>query len=109
MDRLQSMVRVPLQRGGDLIMSSIPNGWREQCARRVRKAYDVISLVTPVVTTRNWSLQNCQEYLVELEMVMSGAMMALRLTVNDIDSGQVDQQVECISSRAREVAMASHR
>ncbi len=28
--------------------------------------------------------------------------MALRLTTNDINSGQVDQQVECISSRARE-------
>jgi hypothetical protein len=26
----------------------------------------------------------------------------LRLTANDINSGQVDQQVECISSRARE-------
>ncbi len=35
-------------------------------------------------------------------MVASGAMMALRLIANDIDSGQVDQQVECISSRARE-------
>jgi hypothetical protein len=39
---------------------------------------------------------------VELEMVTSGAMMALRLTANDIGSNQVSQQVECISSRARE-------
>jgi hypothetical protein len=102
MDRLQSMVQVPLQKGGDVIMSSIPYSWREQCARRVRKADSVISSVTPAVTTREWSLQNCQDYLVELEMVTSGAIMALRLTVNDINSGQVDQQVECISSRARE-------
>ena len=29
MDRLQSMVRVALQKGGDLIMSSIPYSWRE--------------------------------------------------------------------------------
>jgi len=35
-------------------------------------------------------------------MVTSGTMMALMLTANDINSGQVDQQVECISSRARE-------
>lgn len=29
MDRLQSMVRVVLQKGGTLIMSSIPYSWRE--------------------------------------------------------------------------------
>jgi hypothetical protein len=49
------------------------------------------SSVTPAVTTKDWSLQNCQDYLVELEMVSSGAMMASRLTSNDINSGQVDQ------------------
>ena len=27
-DRLQTMVRVPLQRGGELIMSSVPASWR---------------------------------------------------------------------------------
>jgi hypothetical protein len=65
MDRLQSMVRVPLQKGSDLIMSSIPYSWREQYARRVRKADGVIDLVMPAVTTNDWSLQNCQDYLVE--------------------------------------------
>ncbi len=102
LDRLQSLVREPLQQGGDLIMSSILYTWREQCARRVRQAEGFISSVTPAVTTKDWSLQSCQDYLVEPEMVTSGAMMALRLTANDINSGQVDQQVECISSRARE-------
>jgi hypothetical protein len=29
MDRLQSMMRVVLQKGGTLIMSSIPYSWRE--------------------------------------------------------------------------------
>jgi len=40
LDRLQSLVREPLQKGGDLIMSSIPYTWREQCARRIRQAED---------------------------------------------------------------------
>jgi hypothetical protein len=102
LDRLQSLVRDPLQKGGNLIMSSIPYTWREQAARRVRQAEGVISSVTPAVTTKDWTLQSCQDYLVELEMVTSGAMMALRLATNDIDSDQVSQQVECISSRARE-------
>ncbi len=99
LDRLQSLVRDPLQKGGDLIMSSIPYMWREQAALRVCQAEDVISSVTTVVTTKDWTLQSCQDYLVELEMVTSRAMMALRLTANDIDSDQVSQQVECISSR----------
>jgi hypothetical protein len=38
---------------------------------------------------------------VELEMVTSGALMALRLTANDIGSDQVSMQAECIGSRAR--------
>jgi hypothetical protein len=102
MDRLQSMVRQPLQKGGDLIMSSILYSWREQCVRRVRQADGVIDPVTPTVTTKDCSLQNCQDYLVELEMVASGAIMALRMNANGINSSQVDQQVECISSQARE-------
>jgi hypothetical protein len=102
LDRLQSLVQDPLQKGGDLIMSSIPYTWREQAARRVRQAEGVISAVSPAVTTEDWTLQNCQDYLVELEMVTSGAMMALRLTANDIGSDQVSQQVECISQGSQE-------
>ncbi len=102
LDRLQSLVQDPLQNGGNLIMSSIPYTWREQVARRVSQAEGIINAVTPEVTTQDWTLQSCQDYLVELEMVTSGAMMALRLTANDIESDQVSQQVECISSRARQ-------
>ncbi len=40
LDRLQALVREPLQKGGYLIMSSIPYTWREQCVRRIRQAED---------------------------------------------------------------------
>jgi hypothetical protein len=33
LDRLQAMVREPLQRGGDIVMSSIQHTWREQAMR----------------------------------------------------------------------------
>jgi hypothetical protein len=95
------MVREPLQRGGDLVMSSIPYTWRNQAVRRVSKAEGVINQITSAVTTEDWSLQHCHDYLVELEMVTSGALMALRLTANDIGSDQVSMQAECIGSRAR--------
>jgi hypothetical protein len=105
LDRLQAMVHEPLQRGGDLVMSSIPYTWREQAVRRVSQAEGVISQITRDITTEDWSLQHCHDYLVELEMVTSGALMALmalRLTANDIGSDQVSQKAECIGSRARE-------
>jgi len=42
-------------------------------------------------------LPRLQDYLGELEMATSGAIMALRLTVNDNNSSQID-----LNSRARE-------
>ncbi len=101
LDRLQAMVCEPLQRGGDIVMSSIPYSWRNQAMRRVSKAEGVIEQMTSAITTEDWSLQHCHDYLVELEMVTSGALMALRLTANDIRSDQVSPQAECIGSRAR--------
>ncbi len=94
LDRLQAMVCEPLQRGGDLVMSSILYTWRNQAVRRVSKAEGVINQITSAITTEDWSLQHCQDYLVELEMVTSGALMALRLTANDIGSDQVSVQAE---------------
>ncbi len=53
LDRLQSLVPKLLQKGGNLIMSSIPYTWREQAARRIRQAEGVISSITPAVTTKD--------------------------------------------------------
>ena len=33
LDRLQAMVREPLQKGGNIVMSSIPYTWRNQAMR----------------------------------------------------------------------------
>jgi hypothetical protein len=65
-DRLQAMVHEPMQRGGDLVMSSIPYTWREQAVRRVSQAEGVNSQITRTITTDDWSLQHCHDYLVEL-------------------------------------------
>jgi hypothetical protein len=63
LDRLQAMVREPLQRGGDIVMSSIPYSWRSQAMRRVSKAERVIEQMTSAITTEDWSLQHCHDYL----------------------------------------------
>jgi hypothetical protein len=59
LDRLQAMVREPLQRGGDIVMSSIPYTWRNQAMWRVSKAEGVIDQMTSAITTEDWSLQHC--------------------------------------------------
>jgi hypothetical protein len=41
-------------------------------------------MITPAVTTKDWSFKDCQDYLVELKMVTSGAIMSLRLANNDL-------------------------
>jgi hypothetical protein len=63
LDRLQAMVHEPLQRGGDLVMSSIPYTWREQAVRRVSQAEGVISQIMRAITTEDWSLQHCHDIL----------------------------------------------
>ena len=66
------------------MMSSIPYTRRNQVVRRVSQAEGVINQITSAATMEDWSLQHCHDYLVELEMVTSGALMALRLTANDM-------------------------
>jgi hypothetical protein len=83
LDRLQAMVRIPMQKGAELIMSSVPASWRDHCAQRVRKVTGLIGLITPAVTIKEWSFKDCHDYLVVLEMAMSGAIMSLRLANND--------------------------
>jgi hypothetical protein len=53
LDRLQAMVRKPLQRGSDLVMSSIPYTWRKQAVRRVSQAEGVINQITSAITTED--------------------------------------------------------
>ncbi len=66
-------------------------------------------MITPAVTTKDWSFKDCQDYLVELEMATSGAVMSLRLANNDFNSSQADHQITCLSNQAREVRILTLR
>ncbi len=56
LDRLQAMVREPIQRGGDIIMSSILHTWREQAKQRVpsRPKIGRCSIVTITLWSWRW-------------------------------------------------------
>jgi hypothetical protein len=102
MERLQAMVQTPLQKGTELLKSRVPTSWRDCCAQRVRKAMGLIEMIKPAVMTRDRSFKDCQDYLLELVMAMSGAIMSLRLANNDFNSNQADQQTACRSPGTRE-------
>jgi hypothetical protein len=96
------MVQIPMQKGAEHIMSSVPFSWRDRCAQRFRKATCLIGLITPSVMTKDWSFKDCQDYLVELKMATSGAIMSLRLANNDFNSSQNDHQITCLNTWTKE-------
>jgi hypothetical protein len=102
LERLQAIVWVPLQKGAEFLMNRIPASWRDRCAQRVRKATGFIGLITPAVTMCDWSFKDCQDYLVELEMATSGALISLRLAHNNFNSNQVDHRITSLSARTKE-------
>jgi hypothetical protein len=103
LDRLQAMVREPMQRGSDIIMSSIPLEWREQATERVSKADSVIRKITCDTTTEDWSLQHCQDYLVDLEMSLAGVATALEVSA----PGQLrDEQVGTYRELEQKIGIA---
>ncbi len=57
----------------------------------------------PAVTTEDWSLMDCQEYFVDLEMSLAGVAMALEVSV----PGQLrDEQVGVYRKLERDVGVA---
>jgi hypothetical protein len=58
-------------------------------------------MIATAVTIQDWSFKNCQDYLVELKVSISGTIMSLRLA-NDIDEGSMDGQVLLLTSKARD-------
>ena len=66
------------------------------------EAEALIALVVPHITTKDWSLQDCQDYLVELEAGVNGAIMAIRLSYNYPNEGSLDMGVLLLTSKARE-------
>ncbi len=57
----------------------IPVSWGAECSTYVQWAYKVIDMIHSAVTTEEWSLIDCQEYLVELEMSVTKAVAALEV------------------------------
>jgi hypothetical protein len=42
----------------------VPVSWGAKCSAYVQWAYEIIDMIHSAVTTEDWSLVDCQEYLV---------------------------------------------
>ncbi len=63
----------------------------------------LVEMIHPAVTTEDWSLMDCQEYFVDLEMSLAGVATALEVSV----PGQLrDEQVGVYRELEREVGVA---
>jgi hypothetical protein len=74
----------------------------------VQWAYEIIDMIHPAVTMEDWSLVDCQEYLVDLEMSVAKAVAALEVAgLGQLREDQVRAlwDLESQASTARELAM----
>jgi hypothetical protein len=63
----------------------------------------IVEMMHPAVTTEDWSLMDCQEYFVDLEMSLAGVATALEVSV----PGQLrDEQVGVYRELELEVGVA---
>ena len=100
--RLDSIAREPMRQGANLVAAQVPQSWQDRCNDLKAKATSVIDQITYHITIRDWTLKDCQEYLVELEAKVNGAVMAMRLKYNNPNEGSLDMDVLLLIHNARE-------
>jgi hypothetical protein len=75
--RLSEITKAPLEFAAKRKMQMSPTSWAAECNAHVAWAKGLIEMMHPAVTTEDWSLMDCQEYFVDLEMSLAGVAMAL--------------------------------
>jgi hypothetical protein len=84
-------------------MQMSPTSWAAECGAHVAWARGLIEMMHPAVTTEDWSLMDCQEYFVDLEMSLAGVATALEVSA----PGQLrDDQMGVYRELAREAGVA---
>ena len=99
--RLDAITMEPMRRGANLVTKQVPQSWQERCDQLKLRAECTINQVEPQVAIQGWSLQDCQNYLVELEANVNGAVMAIRLNYNNPNEGSLDISALLLTSKAR--------
>ncbi len=78
--RVSEMTKTPLEFAVKRRMQMSPTSWAAECSAHVAWAKGLIKMMHPAVTTEDWSLMDCQEYFVDLEMSLAGVATALKVS-----------------------------
>ncbi len=78
--RVSKITKVPLEFATKRRMQMSPTSWAAECGAHVAWAKGLIEMMHPAVTTEDWSLMDCQEYFVDLEMSLAGVATALEVS-----------------------------
>ncbi len=101
--RVSEMTKAPLEFAVKRRMQMSPTSWAAECSAHVAWAKMLIEMMHPAVTTEDWSLMDCQEYFVDLEMSLAGVATALEVSA----PGQLrDDQVGVYRELELEVGVA---
>ncbi len=79
-NRVREITKVPLEFAIKRRMQMSPTSWAAECSAYVTWAKGLIEMMHPAVTTEDWSLMDCQEYFVDLEMSLAGVATALEVS-----------------------------
>jgi hypothetical protein len=85
-----------------------PISWGAECSMYMQWAYKVIDMIQLAVTATDWSLVDCQEYIVDLEMSVTKAVAALEVASPDqlrVDQAETIQKLESQATIARGLAL----
>jgi hypothetical protein len=77
--RIQTKAKTPLESSGRRLAHMMPISWGAECSAYIQWAYEIIDMIHSAVTIADWSLVDCQEYIVELEMSVTKAVDALEV------------------------------
>jgi hypothetical protein len=103
---VSEMTKAPLEFAVKRRMQMAPTSWEAECSAHVAWAKMLIEMMHPVVTMEDWSLMDCQEYFVDLEMSLAGVATALEVSA----PGQLrDDQVGVYRELELEVGVARGR
>jgi hypothetical protein len=78
-NRVSEITKAPLEFAAKRRMQMSPTSWAAECSAHVAWAKGIIEMMHPAVTTEDWSLMDCQEYFVDLEMSLAGVATALEV------------------------------
>ncbi len=81
--RIQEIAKTPLESSARRLALMLPISWGADCSTYVQRAFKFIDMIHTSITISDWSLVDCHEYIVDLEMGVTRAVAALEVASPD--------------------------